>query len=176
MAASHSGEAATGAGGVRPGQAGSGGANRAIANTRSTSARRSSGSAPCALPAAVRPSRCTRSWTSLADSATFWWIAELANRVNASSDRVTSTSACAPGPAETGDQLHHLTGDVQLGAVGGGHARTPTRTLRNRAGAAGCPVCPIWPGWPLPQFGVPQETISAESMSIERQKSGPMPV
>ena len=46
----------------------------------------------------------------------------------------------------------------------------------NRAGAAGCPVCPIWPGWPLPQLGVPHATSSEESMSIDDQNFGPMPV
>ena len=61
-----------------------------------------------------------------------------------------------------------------LGA--GGHARTPTRTLRNRAGAEGWPVWPTWPGWPLPQLGVPHATVSDESMSIEDQNRGPMPV
>ena len=48
--------------------------------------------------------------------------------------------------------------------------------VRDRAGAAGWPVCPTWPGWPLPQFGVPQATISFESMSMLCQNTGPMPV
>jgi len=46
----------------------------------------------------------------------------------------------------------------------------------NRAGAAGWPVWPTCVGCPLPQFGVPHGTVSAESMSIERQNVGPIPV
>src|ERR1700710_2023423 len=49
------------------------------------------------------------------------------------------------------------------------HALTPTRTLRNRAGADGWPVWPVCPGCPLPQLGVPHATMSLESMSIEDQ-------
>jgi hypothetical protein len=37
-------------------------------------------------------------------------------------------------------------------------------------------VWPVWPGWPLPQFGRPQAVISPESMSMDCQNCGPMPV
>jgi hypothetical protein len=78
-------------------------------------------------------------------------------------------------------QVQHLLGQVQLVAhrpvlAPRAHALTPTRTLVNRAGAAGWPVCPTCPGWPLPQFGVPHGTICDDSMSIDRQNSGPIPV
>ena len=102
--------------------------------------------------------------TLVMSSATFWWITELANRVSASRWRSTETSTSAPGSAAV-VSVERGGGKVELG----GHARTPTRTLRKRAGAAGCPVCPIWPGWPLPQLGVPHASISDESMSIDDQ-------
>ena len=59
-----------------------------------------------------------------------------------------------------------------------GHARTPTLTLENRAGAAECPVCATCIGWPFPQFGVPQWTHSDSpaSRSIVPQNCGVIPV
>ena len=123
-------------------------------------------------PEAVRPSRCTTSRIVVASSATFWWITELANRVSASRCRSTCTDTSAPGSAVE----HPLDGLVGEPVCWSLMPRTPTRTLRNRAGAAGWPVWPVWPGWPLPQFGVPQATMSSDSMSIEDQNCGPMPV
>ena len=58
------------------------------------------------------------------------------------------------------------------------HQRTPTWTLRNRAGDAPCPTRPTCPGWPLPQFGVPQTTQSSAppTASHAPQNSGASPV
>ena len=50
-------------------------------------------------PLVVRPSRCIRMRTEVESSATFWWITELANRVNARRDRLTATSTSAFGAA-----------------------------------------------------------------------------
>ena len=124
-------------------------------------------------PVAVRPSRCRRNRTVVTSSATFWWITELANLVKARRLRSAAASTSAPGAA-AGRELDRDRRQVLLGARR--HALTPTRTLRNRAGAEGWPVWPTWPGWPFPQLGVPHATVSDESMSIEDQNRGPMPV
>ena len=86
-----------GLGGASPGQPGSAGLSREEATVRSTRSR--SPSITVVEPAVVRPSRCSRSRTLVIESATFWWMYELANRVSASASRSTTTSASAAGPA-----------------------------------------------------------------------------
>ena len=168
------GAAAAGAAiGARPGQPGSSGATRTASRTRSTRAGTPASSTTVDDPVAVRPSRCRRNRTVVTSSATFWWITELANLVRARRLRSAAASTSASGAAAVAsfdrDRRQPL-------LEAGGHARTPTRTLRNRAGVDGWPVWPTWPGWPLPQLGVPHATVSDESMSIEDQNRGPMPV
>ena len=57
------------------------------------------------------------------------------------------------------------------------HRNTPTRTLRNRAGAAPCPVPITCIGSPLPQFGVPHsfQCFALPMASQEFQNSGVIP-
>src|SRR5262252_861717 len=58
-----------------------------------------------------------------------------------------------------------------------GHRYTPTRTLRNRAGAAPWPVPITCMGSPLPQLGVPHifQLFSFPIASQEFQNSGVIP-
>lgn len=72
----------------------------AAATVRSTISR--SASAPSSVEDAdvVRPSLWMRRCTSVAESATFWWMYELANRVRACARELTETSTSAAGPAD----------------------------------------------------------------------------
>jgi hypothetical protein len=88
----------SGVGGVSPAQVASGGLSRAAAIVRSTMDSSPAASVSVVEPAAVRPSRCNRSRTVVVASATFWWMAELANRVSASARCCTLTSAWADAP------------------------------------------------------------------------------
>ena len=181
----------TGAGGASPGQPGSSGATRTAATVRSTSACDPDSSAIVDEPLTVRPSRWIVRWTPSVSSATFWWITELAKRVSARRLRLIDTSTSAAGsaaPTSSTSCVASRCSSLMLHSVhlrptacrarklADAHARTPTLTLRKRAGAAGWPVWPVWPGWPLPQLGVPHATVSDESMSIDRQNCGPIPV
>ena len=159
----------------RPGQPGSSGATATgVDRPGRPGPRAPRSSTTVAEPEHVRPSWWTRSRTVvdvLGDVLVDHRVGEPGQAEPVPIDRRLDLGAGQRRATRARPPIARL-GEVQLGA----HARTPTRTLRKRAGAAGWPVWPTWPGWPLPQFGVPQATISDESMSIDAQNRGPIPV
>ena len=155
------GAGAAGAGGPRPGHPGRAGAAGPRRRSRSTSAAQRRRRRPRSCrpggrpPVAVQPQPDRR--RVLGDVLVDDRVGEPGQR-RAGRGR-PSTSASRAGPAADGPARAPGARQRRLAGVpSAAHARTPTRTLRNRAGAAGWPVWPIWPGWPLPQFGVPQAT------------------
>ena len=165
-----------GAGGATPGQPGSSGASAAAASDAVDEPARPSSPTTVDEPAggaAVDVDADADACVDvLGDVLVDHRVGEAGQRQLGCGRRDTSTSA----PGDAAASRARATSPRAPPASSAAHARTPTRTLRNRAGAAGWPVWPIWPGWPLPQFGVPQATVSDDSMSIERQNCGPMPV
>ena len=116
----------------------------------------------------TRPSRTTRSVSVVSSMSVGWCTVDDAKRANP--ERSIWTNASTPSPLAAPDGA--------VGELERLHERTPTWTLRNRAGAAPCETCACWPGWPLPQFVSPymRHSSGPATPSSEAQNAGVAPV
>ena len=125
---------------------------------RSTTSRMPFASSRLVLATPERSPSTARTRSLASCSETFWWMRDPAKRVNAAS------RAMIEGLSLTTEVPHRrLQHGVRVGhgdAVEVYHRPTPTRTLRNLAGAAPCPTRWVCIGSPLPQFGTPQRCHS----------------
>ena len=165
-----------GATGARPGHNGSGPTTSAISLALSRGRARALGRALVRRRHADATRSTPRGPAGRCPPAfVLWWISLLANRVSPPHSCMNSTST--PSTPDSSSAAS-ATGANPSAPEQLGHQRTPTWTLRNRAGEAPCPTRPTCPGWPLPQLGVPHTTQSSRppTASHEPQNSGASPV